>query len=364
MQKDQTETFTFFLTCIQMGKHLIDFESYMPRIITIVEANCKFEPNISLQSPFNNLMKNFSAIKEIKEETTPSFFYFDALSKDNQNWRVFIVNDPDLSKINSHLLDDAQNISFSIETGLTKLHDKLNDDEKPVKSSPNSTKEEQPSRLDQSDFKRDLEVILIKLQNTELPSQGLIEDFKGIDCDKLLMKFIENPGDELNKKWIRMFSKNISDNWKKGGLPKIRDFIRKYPEQFEFQAENSENNLAKSMPLSKTSTFSKDSDDFSDFNRELKSTIEKIGNLKLHSPGLKRDYGDINYKQLLEKFLESPYDRINQRWIKSFSEPASDEWRNGGLSHIKNLIRQYPKQFGYLTGGSIKDLIKSAPPKY
>ena len=84
-----------------------------------------------------------------------------------------------------------------------------------------------------SEFEKDIEKVMAKLQDTKVHSKQAKEDFGDIPYKEFFERLIYNPNSPLSIKWIGYFLGDFSARWTHPCLFAIREFFHKYQYKFK-----------------------------------------------------------------------------------------------------------------------------------
>ena len=107
----------------------------------------------------------------------------------------------------------------------------LNQNENQQRQNPSVNRKKRSLEQNDYDVKQkyaDFQKVLDELQDFHLSTEALVRGYGKIKFSEFFRQLVFNFEDEKNKRWIGMFLKKISDQWKSHPLVVIRWYIRKY----------------------------------------------------------------------------------------------------------------------------------------
>ena len=75
--------------------------------------------------------------------------------------------------------------------------------------------------------------------------------------------------------------------------------------------------------------------------KAVQAVKEKLQNYPLHSDGLIHDFGGILFKEMFDKLLADPNEKINKKWIGMLKQPISDNWTHPCLQALRWYYRKF-----------------------
>jgi hypothetical protein len=78
-----------------------------------------------------------------------------------------------------------------------------------------------------------------------------------------------------------------------------------------------------------------------DQERDIRKVWQQLGDSRLDTPGLVRDFGRISFRELFKMFLSDPDNALNAQWISYCRKGFSSTWKDSSLVAVREYFRKY-----------------------